>query len=411
METKKRIIFVNLHSDWMLVKTSSVYLFKFSMAIKHGYLLNYLLNNKDKYEVCNFINDRGFSLLRNDNEKLMKFLNLFSSIENKVTMKKNNLLKKEIKIIRDPSEINNNDIVILYNICQDNFRYMENINAFKVLSMLHFHGKKEEEKIIRDANVNCFISESNLDNNSKIFKKYYHFDLPWVVHPFVYADRFVNKKKFSERKNMAFATGTITYKNHEEFLSTYGDACDQPIRKKIKENQEYFKNIIYCTSRDYLEGNTGKKIKSTDKKITRLYKKIYNRFSIGQQKQYFSFDMVEAFNDYKMCIVGEEILGVPGIGFVEGMACGCAYIGLDSPMYTDFGLIPGKHYIAYDGTIENLKQVIEYYQADEHQEELEEIAKTGCEYVRENFRGDKVAKKLIDDLIEQQEKWLEEKGG
>lgn len=36
METKKRIIFVNLHSDWMLVKTSSVYLFKFSMAIKHG---------------------------------------------------------------------------------------------------------------------------------------------------------------------------------------------------------------------------------------------------------------------------------------------------------------------------------------------------------------------------------------
>lgn len=88
METKKRIIFVNLHSDWMLVKTSSVYLFKFSMAIKHGYLLNYLLNNKDKYEVCNFINDRGFSLLRNDNEKLMKFLNLFSSIENKLTMKK-----------------------------------------------------------------------------------------------------------------------------------------------------------------------------------------------------------------------------------------------------------------------------------------------------------------------------------
>ena len=131
---------------------------------------------------------------------------------------------------------------------------------------------------------------------------------------------------------------------------------------------------------------------------------------MGQQKQYYSFDMVEAFNDYKMCIVGEEILGVPGIGFVEGMACGCAYIGLDSPMYTDLGLIPGKHYITYDGTIENLKKVIEYYQADEHQEELEKIAKTGCEYVRENFRGDKVAKKLIDDLIEQQERWLEEKG-
>ena len=43
-----------------------------------------------------------------------------------------------------------------------------------------------------------------------------------------------------------------------------------------------------------------------------------------------------------------------GIGFVEGMACGSAYIGLDDPMYKDIGLIPGKHYIIY-GTLEDLK--------------------------------------------------------
>ena len=69
--------------------------------------------------------------------------------------------------------------------------------------------------------------------------------------------------------------------------------------------------------------------------------------------------MVEKFNEYKMCLVGEEILGVPGIGYVEGMACGCAYIGLDSPMYRNLGLIPGVHYISYDGTKEGLRQVIE----------------------------------------------------
>ena len=39
-----RVVFVNLHSDWMLVKSASVYIFRFSPAIKHGYLLRYLLN-------------------------------------------------------------------------------------------------------------------------------------------------------------------------------------------------------------------------------------------------------------------------------------------------------------------------------------------------------------------------------
>ena len=110
--------------------------------------------------------------------------------------------------------------------------------------------------------------------------------------------------------------------------------------------------------------------------------------------------MVEKFNEYKMHIVGEEILGVPGIGFVEGMACGSAYIGLDSPMYRDLGLIPGVHYITYDGTKEGLRSTVEYYQKPEHQAELEQIAKTGCEFVRNNFRGDKVARTLINKIDE-----------
>ena len=76
MSDRKRIVFVNLHSDWMLVKSASVYVFKFSAAIKHGYLMKYLLKHPE-YEICNYINDRGFSWLRNNNDTFMKFLNLF----------------------------------------------------------------------------------------------------------------------------------------------------------------------------------------------------------------------------------------------------------------------------------------------------------------------------------------------
>lgn len=409
MSERKRIVFVNLHSDWMLVKAASVYVFKFSAAIKHGYLIKHLLEHPE-YEVCNYINDRGFSTLRNDNEHLMKFLNIFRFVENRKTMKVNNIDPNKITVLKKASEIRPDDLVILYNICSDNYRGMSGVDAFKALSMLHFHGRASEDAIINKADVSCLFGEVNLEKSCELYRRYYHVDRPWIVHPFVYAERFQNKKPFAERKNMAFATGTITYKTHVEFLNTYGDSCDQPSRKQIKDNPEFFKDTIYCTSSDYLEDNPGKTVNASDNPLIKIYKKVYNRLYTGKQKKYYSFDMVEAFNSYKMCIVGEEILGIPGIGFVEGMACGCAYIGQDMPAYRDWGLIPGVHYITYDGTKEDLKRVIEYYQKDEHQAELEQIAKTGCEYVRMNFNGDAVAKNLLDQLETQQKIWLEQRG-
>lgn len=119
--------------------------------------------------------------------------------------------------------------------------------------------------------------------------------------------------------------------------------------------------------------------------------------------------MVEKFNDYKMHIVGEEVLGIPGIGFVEGMACGSAYIGIDSPMYRDMGLIPGEHYITYDGTPEGLRTTIEYWQRPENQDELERIASNGYRFVTENFNGQRVAEQLIDELIAKQAQWKKTK--
>ena len=82
---------------------------------------------------------------------------------------------------------------------------------------------------------------------------------------------------------------------------------------------------------------------------------------------------------------------------------------MDSPAYRDWGLVAGEHFIAYDRSKEDLRAKIEYYQKDENQEELERIAKTGCEYVRTHFNGDAVAEKLIRDLIKEQENWLENK--
>lgn len=408
---KKRIVFVNLHTDWMFLRVLDVILFKNSVALKHRYLLNYLFDNSENYEVCTYLNSNCFSLYDRGSLTLQKLLRPIGFLEHNWIMKKNGINKEKITILKNRKEIREDDIVVFYNIKSAEYIGMGSINSFKALSMLHFHGRAEEDAIINNANISCFFGEVNLQENCKLYQNYYHVDKPWVVHPFVYAERFIKTKPFAERKNMAFATGTITYKEHDEFIKTYGDSCDQPTRKQIKDNPDYFKDTIYCTSSDYLEDNPGKKINEKDFFLVKLYKKIYNRTHVGKQKKYYSFDMVESFNEYKMCIVGEEILGIPGIGFVEGMACGCAYIGLDIKPYRDWGLIPGVHYITYDGTIEDLRRVIEYYQMDEHQAELEQIAKTGCEFVREHFNGDAVAKKLMHDLEEQQKIWLKERSG
>ena len=129
--------------------------------------------------------------------------------------------------------------------------------------------------------------------------------------------------------------------------------------------------------------------------IKDFFAKIYNLFYI-KQKEYYKFDMVNEYNKYKMFIVPEEITGLPAIGFVEGMACGAAFIGLSSPIYKDMGLIENFHYISYDGSLKDLVKKIRYFQL--HNDELQRIAKNGYEFVINNFNGEKIAQQFLNYL-------------
>lgn len=91
-------------------------------------------------------------------------------------------------------------------------------------------------------------------------------------------------------------------------------------------------------------------------------------------------------------------MGIPGIGFVEAMACGCAYIGQTTGYYEDYGMQEGVHYIGYDGTKEDLAAKIEYWQRPENQNKLMEIANAGYNFVKENFDSTIVASRLLEQL-------------
>lgn len=247
--------------------------------------------------------------------------------------------------------------------------------------------------------VTLYAAENNLAKNSPYFQHHFpHYNKDVYTLPFVFQERFKKTKAFSERKNYCMATGTfetLTEKPRtRDFMGFFKIDTLHPMRKAIHLNRERLAGLVDSYISDYNEVKAKNSV-STDSKIKKLLTQVYNVLFVKQSK-YFKFDIVQTYNDYKMFVVPEEANDLPGIGFVEGMACGGAYIGKDDPMYRDLGLIPGIHYIAYDNTIDGLEKTIRYYQA--HNDELEQIAERGHAFVLEHFNGKAVANKFWGDI-------------
>ena len=398
-----RIVFVNLQSNAKMVKILEKYIFKISVAKKHRYILDELLERE--IPVCNYVTKRGHYTNAFENAVFMLSYPL-RLLEAKAILKKDHVPTQKIKTLYSLKKIQPDDIVLIYwfkNELQD----MEKVNAFKAVCCLHASCGSEFAERIKKIQVQCFYNEADLRKNGQMFRRYYEgLEQPFVVIPFVAEKRFQSKKPFVERMNKALAVGTITYRPDAEFVAVYGGSCLQPIRKMIRDAAGQMDSYYDCVSSDYGEGHKEKEICKNDNLIVKMYKVFWNKNHIGQQKSYFSFDMVEKFNQYKMFICGEEILGVPGIGFVEGMACGCAYIGCRDYDYAVYGMEEGVHYIGYNGTLDDLKEKIAYYQ--QHEDELERIAKAGYEFARENFTSEAVTTKLLKMLRLEQSKYLSE---
>lgn len=390
---KQRIIFINLHGNEFLVKTLNKIVFGQSVAIKHKYLLDYLLDRPD-IEVCTYINKRGLSLSYTTRNR---FLQSFRFFENMIVLKKNGIPLQKVTVLKNEKDIRQDDILIAYSYygrCQMNFS--QKPDAIRVISQIHFGTQHSEAE--KDYDPIAMYNESNLQKYSGMWCR----DLPWyrgkfITIPFVFAPRFKVLVPFANRKVKAVSVGTITYMNN--IIDYYGDSCAQPARRICRELGLERPDLIDSFNFDYLEGQKSVTDKFSKTRIGRIYSRLHSKITGGHQKQYYSFDMVEKLNMYKIAVVGEEIMGIPGIGFVEAMACGCAFIGQSIGYYEDYGMIEGVHYIGYNGSKQDLINKIEYWMRPENQERLELIANTGCEFVRTNFEKNNVASNLLADLL------------
>ena len=113
----------------------------------------------------------------------------------------------------------------------------------------------------------------------------------------------------------------------------------------------------------------------------------------------FDYDIVQAYNQYKMFTTCESIMFYPSVKTFEGMACGSVFVASDHPCYDKIGLMDGVNCIKHKQySIEDFKEKVNYYQ--EHEDELAVIAENGIKFVNEFYRPDKIALNLYTKLTQ-----------
>ena len=389
-----RIVYVNLHNNGFFVQTIKRRLSGRKDITKHRFLLEWMLKNH--VEVADYITPTCNPLPSKPLRRITGGKRLQVMLA-KLVFRMNHIPKGSIQIMTDTDALRADDVVVYYPAFDETqFDMIDQVKGIKVVDHIHFFGDSEMAERLRGKEIGYYFFEVNLKKYSKVFQQNYDwFTGQYIERPFAYEERFVNRDDFRNRKNKAMAIGTLTV-CPPDMAEIYGGSY-QPRRKMILDHAAELDNVLDSYISKYEETDL-KKIEPNDSVFTRYYKLTYNYFVGGKQKKYFSFNMVDKFNEYKMFICPEDTHGSYGIGTIEGMACGCAMIGWDYGAFEDMGMTAGVHYIAYDGTLEDLRAKIAYYQMDEHQEELEWIARNGCEYVRSHYSQEKVAEQYYHHL-------------
>lgn len=265
----------------------------------------------------------------------------------------------------------------------------------KILHATHFYkSTKKVAENVRKTGTTHMVAEADL-KKSPYFNTFFGFIKDVYILPHVLRARYVKMTPFKERKNRCLALGTLVIENESE--KSNEDYCNffkintlHPMRKAIFEHRDQIAAFMDSLISVHNEKRLAITNASSLYRKSNIFKIVYDLFFLPEGKEYHRIDIVKKYNEYTMFVAPEETIGLPSVNAVEGMACGCAFIGLDHPMYADSGMVSGKHYIAYDGTFEGLRSTIEYYQ--KHPQELEVIAMNGYEFAKKRFSEERVVK-------------------
>lgn len=401
-----RLVFMNPHI-FAYGRTVSSFLFGRKMFLKYNFFLESYIKDKEK-EIAFYI-DGSYTSFNINFFVLPRF---FAYLELLCWIMINKVNPFRAKIYFNLKKLDpKNDVIFTFsraivNISEKSRSKLE-LNKYDGLIFIHFtHYFREIVKLskyMRTIPHPIIVAENDLVNNT-FFKKYFPFVNKVYQLPNVFGDRFVLKNRnYNKKLNKCLALGTMCPVEDKEFFDFFSNGKTlHPMRKMIYEKHQRFSNEIDSFIKEFKDVKTIKNINAEDPFIAKIVKKILPYVILEKifpvpQKEYFQFDIVEKYNEYKMFICPEELVGLPSINVFEGMVCQCAYVGIDSPMYANLGMIPGIHYVAYkENDFEDLILKIRYYQKDP--DELRKIAEKGYDFVRQNLNRKKIAGKFWNDL-------------
>ena len=393
----------------MYGRTVHLWLRRSSYPLKYRYLID--LHNQGKLGL--FFDEYGSSIFKGKFFwcRALRFLHW---IELRIWLRINGVRKSDLILTR-ASKLSTSDSVYLFA-----FEHLQGINSqgvnpvfyskdrkFSILCHLSHYCFRTREISDRVGEMGCvtMLSEGVLNREDSYYRKFFNRDdihFKWI--PFVVQSKFKSTAPYSSRRNVAIATGSfMSYPKEDhtkEFIEFYGTDTLQPLRKELWWRKDELQNIIdvnissineyWLTDRRYAKNLLELFISYLYQVNRDLTKNWIRHYS---SSPYYSSDIVTTYNKYKMAVVAEEVGDLPAIGAFEAMACGCAVFLNHTLCYAEMGLSAGQHFIAYDGTLEDLKEKIKFYQNEPNL--LSKIAERGEKKVREICTSNYVAGRLL----------------
>lgn len=398
----KRIVIYNPHNELWFGITLKFWLYRRPWVPKYAYVVRQILKKKGVFYALASTSCMENGLL----QRFAEFLKF------KIWAMINGYNPFMCTLLFDSGLVEKNDFLVVIYI--GNFSsfsgevssnslvsYLNKAKGKIILNVNHYpyHPSSGSEAIM-SLRFHYFWAENNLEINSGYFKTYFgKFKKPFIVTPFAVRSKFKYRTSLNLRMPKAVAVGSVSLKmtQDKDFVEYFGHDNLQPIRNELYGGiPNEFNTIIESHVSHINEGGAARPVRNASSLMEAISNLKHNIFNYGQHK-YHALDMCDIFNKYSIHIVGEEVVGIPGIGFAEGMMCGSVFIGLDDPMYTDLGMVPGMHYLTYDGTYLSLLDTIREFL--KKPETLLKISMAGYAFACKNFTESSVFESLENQIL------------
>lgn len=399
-----RLVLFNAHKELWFGKSVKVWLYKMPWKPKYAFILREHIRRSGQIHI----------LLPEHVGKFRLVHYFFEWLHVKLWAAVNGHNPLSVKTVLNPKQMRDSDVLLVMYV--GNFvlhdgpknvdrlvPYLNDCHGRIVLNVNHYpYHAGHASTLLRGFRFDAFWAENDLRTNSSFFREHFS-DFPqrFIVTPFAVRANFNSLKAYAQRKKAAIAVGSVSLKMTDDqyFVAHFKHDNLQPLRDAIYHGiPEAYREKLHTVVSHINQGGAARPVRGAPNPITAIRNWFHNVF-IGGQRKYHSFDMCALFNDYKVHIVGEEVVGLPGIGFAEGMMCGTAFMGLDDAMYRVHGLIPDVHYITYTGGYEEM--LLKLDQVINDDDRLASISRAGHEFAKTNFTESSVYKKLMLQLTEQ----------